>query len=138
MQTILYHPTLKLGQTVIMAASLLLALPNAPAVEATASAVKVDPYADETPVQRDARTQWWREARQAVGCLLPHPGPLPLGWEREDSHPCCGMVGPSGFTRRWPSILPLPAGEGRGEGEVIVLWLAFEHCPFKVPMHIVA
>jgi alpha-L-fucosidase len=25
--------------------------------------VKVDPYADETPAQRDARLRWWREAR---------------------------------------------------------------------------
>jgi len=25
--------------------------------------VKADPYADETPAQRDARMKWWREAR---------------------------------------------------------------------------
>ncbi len=56
-------------------------------------------------------------------------------WERVGPHPCGGMVGRSGFTRRRPSILPLPAGEGWGEGEVIVFWLAFEHCRFKVPMH---
>jgi alpha-L-fucosidase len=32
-------------------------------VEGQARQVKVDPYADETPAQRDARMKWWREAR---------------------------------------------------------------------------
>jgi len=32
-------------------------------VEGATQVVKPDPYADETPAQRDARMKWWREAR---------------------------------------------------------------------------
>jgi radical SAM superfamily enzyme YgiQ (UPF0313 family) len=47
--------------------------------------------------------------------FLPHPGPLPLGEGATPSapeHP--HDVGTRGT---WSSLLPLPAGEGRGEGE---------------------
>ena len=46
--------------------------------------IKPDPYADETPAQRDARMKWWREAR--FGMFI-HWGPVALkgteiGWSR--------------------------------------------------------
>ena len=36
---------------------------NVRAADAPGAAAVVDPYADETPAQRDARMKWWREAR---------------------------------------------------------------------------
>src|SRR5512140_2618525 len=36
---------------------------NSPAAETATADPSVDPYANETPAQRDARMKWWREAR---------------------------------------------------------------------------
>ena len=60
--------------------------------------------------------------------LLPHPDPLPLGEGTAlachsffDPHPANSDSGDFG---KRPAILPLPAGEGRGEGEPPNLWRA--------------
>ena len=45
----------------LLAASII--LPTAWAQEPAAEPANPDPYANETPAQRDARMQWWREAR---------------------------------------------------------------------------
>src|SRR5208283_4202630 len=58
--------TLPLGLAVILWC---LALARAPAVaedapaQAGPQAPSLDPYANETPAQRDTRMKWWREAR---------------------------------------------------------------------------
>ena len=62
---------------------------------ATFAADSPDPYANETAAQRDARMQWWREAR--FGMFI-HYGPVTLtgqeiSWSRANSNPKCPNQG---------------------------------------------
>ena len=50
-----------------------------------------------------------------AGGVLPHPGPLPLG--EGASHSASLHVEGARLEEDWLTILPLPAGEGRDEGE---------------------
>ena len=50
-----------------------------------------------------------------VATALPHPGPLPLGEGEAPTVSSASVSVQSGLAR--PTIPPLPAGEGRGEGE---------------------
>jgi len=58
---------------------------------------------------------------------LPHPNPLPLGEGAASSAP--GKVEAPRLLKRLAAVLPLPAGEGRGEGELdeLELCLRFLH-----------
>jgi alpha-L-fucosidase len=63
----------------------------------TASATEVMPLSAETPPQREARMQWWREARFG---LFIHWGPVSLtekeiSWSRANSNPKCPNHGPT-------------------------------------------
>jgi superfamily II RNA helicase len=76
----------------------------------------------DSPKQKQAhRTRAWQLFRALVekGIVeftsLPHPGPLPLG--EGESHAASDQTGTRSSVPRLDAVPPLPAGEGRGEGE---------------------
>jgi len=70
-----------------------------------------------------SRCLFWTRERSGPPCVLPHPGPLPLGagesksglhkYPRRDSRDTVSKI------TRQHNLFPLPAGEGQGEGEAL-------------------
>ncbi len=80
-------------------------------------------------INRDLRTA---DMPTSCGVPSPSPRPSPAGRGRIDGRLLVNPVRPTIPQHGCGSSL---SQRSRGEGEAIVLWLGFEHCRFKVPMH---